>query len=149
VAVGECEGAARIGGGNATVLTEFGPEKADLAAFNGGGRKGAGKVLVRLTRSQSSPPTMIIINLRSRGGGSAIFGSWSFERIGGGGSISNFRLRLHRSFRAGGESRSYFEARCPTGRLVSSFTGLLGDEEGQAGVGEQIVSSQSIDKCAG
>ncbi len=127
--------AALIGTGTTTAQVQF-PESSPfnvnskLLAFNGGTAGGVTTIYIHAffhSPVNGAIVTTVKIKKEHRGR----YGLRSVASIptiaGGSGSVTSFKLVLHRTFTYKGRKQSYFVARCATGSFAAEATGVFSD----------------------
>jgi hypothetical protein len=125
--------------------TEFGGR---VVAFNGRLADGSPAILVHLFAARPAPLAFVLAFRVERGHGT--FGTRLVATVPARtrrtAHITNFSLRLHRVFRAGGERRSYLSAGCPAPAGFTSATFPL-LRTSYTFVGEKTVSDTLVRTC--
>jgi hypothetical protein len=141
---------ALVGDGYVTTAIRF-PDgerlrtKADLLLFNAGGR-----ILMHIYTTEPLEGTFVVpLSIRRRSGKFATVLSARFPRLAAGyGYVTGFRMTLFRTYRAGGERRSYLLANCPIpkGAGLNRIAFELAQVQFQFAGGRRIVNS-SLNEC--
>ena len=141
-------GEGRVGG--VIVLPEQAPTTfgGRLVAFNGRLPDGGPAILAHLYTTRPAPLSFVLAFSLGRGRGA--YGTRLVANVPArtrrSAHITSFSLRLHRLFRASGESRSYLSAGCPapTGFAGATFPLV---RAGYSFVGEKTVSDTLVRTC--
>jgi hypothetical protein len=114
-----------VGSGKTTVEVSF-PEQppfestGPLVLFNGGVHHGVTTMYIHAYVSVPTP-TAIVTVVKIKKIHKGPYGTRAVARIpkiaGGAGSLTNFNLTIHRTFRRGGKKQSYLLARCANGHF--------------------------------
>jgi hypothetical protein len=121
---------ALVGQGFAKAEVEF-PEsapfdaKGPLLVFNGGQRGGKTLILIHVYANVPTPTafvTKVNVTKVNNGKYGLKFDSQIPVVAGGAGSLTEFSVKLRRTFTHGGKQQSYLVAKCPLGRLFGQGT---------------------------
>jgi hypothetical protein len=124
-----------VGEGRTTVRVEF-PESlpfsatGPLVAFNGGEKGGVTTLYIQAYVSVPTP-TALVTTIKIKKVHKGPYGLESVASIpvivGGSGSVTNFSLKIHKTFTYKGKTQSYLEAKCANGHFLAKadaiFTG--------------------------
>lgn len=124
-----------VGGGEGEVEVAF-PEQKPFSArgpivlFNGGVRGGTTQLFIH-TYVAVPAPTAVIAAVKITRIHRGHFGLHTVSRIpaiaGGAGSVTKFKITIHRDFTYKGRKRSYLTASCPTGHYFAEGKAQFGD----------------------
>lgn len=116
-----------VGGGRTTVRVQF-PEQrpffasGPLVLFNGGVKRGVTTMYIHAYVSVPAP-TAIVTRVKIKRVKKGRYGTRAIARIpkiaGGSGSVTHFSMKIQRTFKYKGRSRSYLVARCADGRFFA------------------------------
>jgi hypothetical protein len=130
-----------VGAGRTTVRVAF-PEqpafeaRGPLVLFNGGVRRGVTTMYIHAYVNVPTPTALVtVVKIKKIGKGR--FGTRAVARLpriaGGSGSLTNFNLTIHRTFKYRGKNQSYLLARCASGRFFADATATFAEGSRIAG----------------
>jgi len=129
-----CRGAI-VGSGHTPVRVAFAEQSpftasGPLVLFNGGVRRGVTTMYIHAYVNVPAPTALVtVVTIKKIHKGR--YGIRAVARIpkiaGGYGSLINFHLKIHRTFRSGGRKHNYLLARCANGRFYAHATAAFAD----------------------